>query len=241
MSLWGSAKDPAQAKQYDLPYMDEAPFPAEPTHTIPPPEATMSQASTTKSYEKPTVSATEPLASIVVSSVISTPTPTPTNQDDVASPDESGIPDDESLNDAGSWEWVSDGAEYVSDRKVAFGVGVAIFLFCLFVLVFVLIRRRRAARHRDQYFPVADQEEMRMGLVNSGHDQRSFGGGASTAGDDSGERMRLTGPNVVEDSVGLGYHSEFLDDDDPERSSTPVPKYQDLPDDSNHDGEHGRS
>lgn len=121
-----------------------------------------------------------------------------------------------------------------------FGIGVGVFLW----------RRHIKRRNRGRYSTVSGGDEMPMGSIDpAGARLLSRTGGTartkelydafgelddedSEFGDEEMGHGRPSGAPGISENVGLGYHDEFLEDDD-ERHSTesdsPAPLYRDEP------------
>jgi kexin len=241
MTFWGSVIDPAQAKVYDVPVLESTLpplYPGEEETPTPTPEPT-----TSKTIPKPTAhlpddhdeapgeahkptfpgsnNSTEPKpvdddASPADPSVSPTSTPTP---------DEGWFSDMSNLMTNQAWIFVAFGA------VVLFGVGVGLFFW------------RRSVRRRQNYTSLPGGDDMAMNVVGGsrpGPRSKELYAAFDEASDDEDadeETGLRRGPDSG--SVGLGYHSGFLDDDDPASADAPPTRYKDEPEP--HEREHERA
>ncbi|KAH8113338.1 peptidase S8/S53 domain-containing protein, partial [Phellopilus nigrolimitatus] len=205
LSLWGSAKDAGKAVPYVLKQTDELPVVFPPPKPTPVPESTTTIASTTKSYQKPTV--TKP-AEADVESTAAQPTSTPAG----------GIDN----MDENTRFWIA-------------GAGSALFVLLLGGGAALIVRRveRNRAHRQGAYAPVAraDGEEVRMRLlepelgaarpVSARHADVVF---------DAGEEEGLARREEVA-SGAVGFHSGFLEDDELAETAEMggMPLYSDEP------------
>lgn len=229
MVLWGSAIDPAKSTKFELINTPNIFPPKDSPHN---PIATAS----TKSHPRPTShlpgdhgTAEGDNKNPAFSSVSATPTTTtrPT-----------GI---EALDEG----WFSDMSKLISSQKWFFGAITVVLLFGIGAGIFFW--RRRAAR-RVAYSNLAETEEVTMNTFGGGQ-SGSRRDGARTArtrqlydafgevsdDEDADEHTGLR-PREQSPPVGLGFHSGFLDDDDPSSAAglASAPVYRDEPDEEEH-------
>ena len=237
MALWGSVVDPAQAKQYEVPILEGTLPPLFPSQDTTTPDAT----ATSKTIPKPTahlpgdhgdapgennkptfpgsnsttdgkpiddaVAAPNATASSLPSS---TPAPSTT-----PTADEGWFSDLSNLMTNQVWFFVALGA------VVLFGAGAALFFW------------RRSVRRRQNYTSLPAGDEMAMNSVGGGRagprSKELYAAFDEVSDDeDADEETSLRrGPEGT--SVGLGYHSGFLDDDDPASAGGPPTRYKDDP------------
>lgn len=207
--FWGSTINPASAKTYTVPLSE---------YLLPSPEdddaVTVPTPSSSKSHPKPTSGlpddhgtaegeASKPAFPPTSTTVSTTATMTPT-------PDEG---------------WFSDMSNLVSSQKWFFGAVGAVVLFGVGAGVFFW---RRRVKHRA-YAALGADDELPMSSVSRDRPRArelydAFGEVSDDEDADEETRLRPGGQT----SDGLGFHSEFLDDDDPSfASSSPV--YRDDP------------
>ncbi|KAK0484020.1 peptidase S8/S53 domain-containing protein [Armillaria novae-zelandiae] len=207
MMFWGSAKDAALATPYELP-TEVITFPPteDPDADLPP--------TTTKIYDKPTVPPQSSPTSTTSESASASSTPTV---------------------DEG---WFNGLSNLVSHPKWFFGAIGAVAVFGLGALIFLWRRRRvaRAARNAD-YSTISGGEDLQMSTVGSTSQRPrttkelydAFG--EVSDDEDADEETHLRGGRPL--SEGIGFHSGFLDDEEPESAggSGLQQKYRDNPED----------
>lgn len=248
MMFWGSAIDPAQKKLYELPPDDDA-FPP---HEDPTPTPSPTP-SATKQHSKPTNFLSSDHGSAPGENTNPAfPASTSTPQDDAALPAASSAA--ATSTPTADEGWFSDMGNLVSNQKWFFAAigGVAVFVSAAAAIFFW--RRRVAQRKRAAYTTLPQGGE---GLPMSSITGRG-GGSARTGGprtkelydafgevsddEDADEETHLrSGRSVAE---GLGFHSGFLDDDEPPSapaSGLPSGKYRDVPDEDEPSGGEGGS
>ncbi|KDR81702.1 hypothetical protein GALMADRAFT_239833 [Galerina marginata CBS 339.88] len=226
MVLWGSTIDPSQAIKYEVPLVNDLLPPAEaPVRPIVLPAS----ATTSKQHPRPTDhlptdhgvatgEKTKPAFTSMAPTGTSSPTTSPATIS--GTPDFGWFSDMSSLVTGQKWFFVALGAVSL------FGIGVGIFFW-----------RRRVARNASNYTSLNNENEMSMTALGT-----SITGGPRTtrelydafgevSDDDDDETTALRQP-LARSTGGLGFHSGFLDDDDPPTAGGVTPKYQDEPDDN---------
>ena len=234
MVLWGSAIDPAKAIKFELINKPNVFPPQDSQHN------STATATATKSHPRPTLhlpgdhgTAEGDNKKPAFSSVSASPTATtrPT-----------GI---EALDEG----WFSGMSKLISSQKWFFGAITVVLLFGIGAGIFFW--RRRAAR-RVAYSNLAETEEVTMNTFAGGQ-SGSRRDGARTArtrqlydafgevsdDEDADEHTGLR-PREQSPSVGLGFHSGFLDDDDPSSAAglASAPVYRDEPEVEEHQEGH---
>ncbi|KAF9473769.1 hypothetical protein BDN70DRAFT_885532 [Pholiota conissans] len=227
MILWGSSIDPAQATKWEVPIVTDVLPPAEiPVRPIiggaPTP-------TTTKQHPKPTANLpgdhgdatgenTKPAFTTVLQDVTQPSTTSTEPATITGSPDLGWFSDMSSLVTGQKWFFVALGAVSL------FGIGVGIFFW-----------RQRVA-NASKYTPLADNNGVSMtalGTAMSGpRTTRELydAFGEVSDDDDDDETTALRQPAAR----SLGFHSGFLDDDEPSTAAGLTPKYRDEPDKSHH-------
>ncbi|PPQ71410.1 hypothetical protein CVT24_012228 [Panaeolus cyanescens] len=226
MMLWGSTIDPAKAKKYQVPLVDDLlpPAPA-------PPRPVLGTASTTAVHPKPTENLPpdhgEAPGENTMPAFPTAPTSTPslTATSSPSSTAISGTPD---------VGWFSDMSNLVTNQKWFFGALGAVSVFGIGMAAFFW--RRKMASRNAQYTSLNDNE---MGMAAMGG---SVSGGPRTtrelydafgevSDDDSDDETTALNQGNSRVTGGLGFHSGFLDDD-PSTAAGMTPKYQDEPDEN---------
>ncbi|TFK30024.1 kex protein [Coprinopsis marcescibilis] len=225
MIFWGSTIDFSKATKYEVPELDDI----LPTISIP---KSTPKPSMTSLHPKPTDNLPSegensiPFASLASkvsspsSSTTLAPAPTPPPQSSAAT----SVP----TADQG---WFPDMANLITNQKWFFGAIGAVALFGVGALVF-LWRRRVQSMASSNYSALADSEDVSMTTVGPG-----MGGGARTTrdlydafgelSDDDDETTALRpGGQPARSTARLGYHSGFLDDEEPSAALT---SYRDVP------------
>jgi len=221
MILWGSAVDSEKVTKFEL----------TPTHNVfPPTESAMSpiQPSTTKTHPRPTAhlpgdhgSAEGENSNPAFSTSIATPTTTPS----ISAPDEG---------------WFSDMSKLISSQKWFFGAISVVFLFGIGAGIFFW--RRHAAR-RAAYTSLSATEEVTMTALGGSRPRDAartattrqlydaFGEVSDEEDADENTALRAGHGRGRSPSVGIGFHSGFLDDDDPTTAPglPPTSGYRDEP------------
>lgn len=212
--FWGSTIDPAQAKTFVLPTNDAI---------LPSPEESESievpTPSFTKTHPKPT------------SGLPSDHDTAEGEADRPAFPGSSPTPTMTPTPDEG---WFSDMSNLVSNSKWFFAAISAVVVFAVGTGIFFW---RRRAKRRAAYSSLADGD-LPMGSVSRGGERPrprakelydAFGE-VSDDDEDADEQTMLHPGRSFDDhqEAGLGFHSEFLNDDDP-ASAEPRPRYRDDP------------
>lgn len=204
MALWGSAIDPAKAQKFLEPVIDnalpETNKPAQPVHG--------SNATSTAEPSKPTSH---------------TPTSTSTATETLSS----GAVGKPMQQDDASEAWYGHMAGLFVAQKWYFAALGAVFAFAVGTIVFFW--RRRVARQRLANYTSLAADDINMDVIaqntvmaGQGPGRALYDAFAEPSSDD------LPGHNPVDPpgARGLGFHSGFLDDDEP---SAGLPKYQDEP------------
>ncbi|GLB34764.1 putative kex protein [Lyophyllum shimeji] len=225
MKFWGSTIDPSKARKYEVPLVENV----LPVHIDPPPLP--STPTTTKVLTKPTAhlpddhgSAPGENTNPAFSSVgASGPTGTPNPTADVG--------------------WFPSLSNLVANQKWFFGAVGAVALFGIGMGVFFW-RRRKARLANYSTLPAGD--DLSMSALATGRQSGVMTGGnrptrelydafgeVSDDDDDNDENTALRGTHPQDRvSTGLGFHSGFLDDDEPSTAGGPTPVYRDEPEPS---------
>ncbi|KAI0077117.1 hypothetical protein K474DRAFT_1662048 [Panus rudis PR-1116 ss-1] len=219
MTLWGSVIDESKVKEYDIPVLDQTLPPLLDHHDSP------ATPTTTKAHPKPTEhlppdhgaaegEAHKPAfpGSSKPEDAVENPSGTLT-----PTPDEGWFSDLSNLVTNQAWFFIAIGA------VVIFGVAVGIFFW-----------RRAVQRRRLQYSSLPG-DEMAMSSVSGRPRTKelydAFGEVSDDEDADESTGLRPGGPMAERSSVGLAYHSGFLDDDDPSTAGGPrTGQYRDEPD-----------
>ncbi|KIJ69114.1 hypothetical protein HYDPIDRAFT_79892 [Hydnomerulius pinastri MD-312] len=216
LMFWGSTIDPAKVKTYILPTNEFLLPAAEESESGEAPTP-----SSTKAHPKPTsglpsdhdtAEGEADRPAFPGASASATPSMTPT-------PDEG---------------WFSDMSNLVSNSKWFFGAIGAVFLFGIGAGVFFW--RRRRSQRRSAYSSLDDDDLQMSSISGSGRPRAkelydAFGEVSDDEDDeDADERTGLHPGRGLDEhqAAGLGFHSGFLDDDDP-ASAGPAPIYRDEP------------
>ncbi|KIM49344.1 hypothetical protein M413DRAFT_59902 [Hebeloma cylindrosporum] len=232
MILWGSSIDPSQAVKFEVPLVDDVLPPAE----IPPrPIIIPSSVSTTVTrHPKPTSllpgdhgvvtgeNSKPAFTGAVLSGSATAPTSSPSH------PAISSTPD---------FAWFSDMSSLVTNQKWFFGALGAVSVFGIGVAIFFW-RRRVARVNAANYTALGNDNEVSMTALGT-----SITGGPRTTrelydafgevsddDDDDDETTALRQPLAR----SVGFHSGFLDDDEPSTAAGLTPKYRDDPDHGRH-------
>lgn len=222
MIFWGSTIDPSKAQKFEVPLVDNILPPIEST-----PRPTIPSATTSIQHTKPTSllpgdhgtaegENTKPAFSSIKEDVAA-PTSSPTSIS--STPDEGWFSDMSSLVTGQKWVFAALGA------VALFGVGAGAFFW-----------RRRMVKSRSQYSALAGGDDMSMSAVG-GHQMTAATGGPRTTrelydafgevSDDDDDELTTLRPPHARTTAGLGFHSGFLDDDDPSTAAGLTPKYRD--------------
>jgi len=233
MILWGSSIDPSQAVKFEVPLVDDILPPAEvPLRPIIVP--TSISATTTRQHPKPTSllpgdhgvvtgeNSKPAFTSTILSGSATSPTSTPSSATISSTPD---------------FAWFSDMSSLVTNQKWLFGALGAVSIFGIGVGIFFW-RRRIARIKAANYTALNNDNEVSMTALGT-----SITGGPRTTrelydafgevsddDDDDDETTALRQPLAR----SVGFHSGFLDDDDPPTAAGLTPKYRDDPDHSRH-------
>ena len=208
MALWGSTMDASKAEKYWQPVIDDT---LPPSDVPPRPVLNDPDLTSTTTHAKPTDDL-------------------PADHGSAMSPQPSGSADD-SPSDA----WYSHMATLVSAQKWFFaGLGfVSVFLVAALIYFW---RRRISQKRRAEYTSLAanDIQMDPVGQTRSSGRPRTAATGVYD--DDDGDEFEVSTENLAARSeavvipsapAGLGFHSGFLDDDEP--SAALSPKYRDEP------------
>ncbi|KAF8636620.1 hypothetical protein AX17_003430 [Amanita inopinata Kibby_2008] len=233
MMFWGSAIDPEKTTKYELLAVDDVLPPAEdPPRPVLAPTATKTHprptehlpgdhASAEGENTRPAFPTTKPATST---------SPTTMAPTSIMAPDEG---------------WFADMSKLISSQKWFFGALAVVILFGMAAGVFFW-RRRVLRRRKAAYSSLSATDEVTMSSLGGGQvGSRSRSGGRTkelydafgevSDDEDADEQTGLRAGRSGERSppVGLGFHSGFLDDDDPSTAAelTPAPGYRDEPDD----------
>ena len=201
MALWGSAIDPSKAQKILEPVIDNA-LPE--TNKPGRPVMHDSNATSIAAPSKPTSH---------------TPTSTPTATETLSS-GASGKP---MLQDDASEAWYGHMTGLLAAQKLYFAALGAVFVFVVGTIVFFW--RRRVARQRLANYTSLAADDINMDVVGQSTVIGGQGSGHALYEPSSDD---LPGHNPLDppSARGLGFHSGFLDDNEP---SAGLPKYQDEP------------
>lgn len=247
MTIWGSVIDPAQAKVYDVPVLEDTLPPLFPAEDTTPITTLVPSVTSTKTHPKPT--AHLPSDHVEAPGETHLPAfPGSSNGteskpvDDVASPVAPSPP--ATSTPTADEGWFSDMSNLVTNQVwifiafgavILFGVGAALFFW------------RRSVRRRQDYtsLPIGDDVPMSsIGGPRSGPRSKELYAAFDEVSDDE-DADEETGLRGVpgESPVGLGYHSGFLDDDDPANAQhgPPPTRYRDEPESEEHTAERSHS
>ncbi|KAF7799581.1 hypothetical protein EIP86_010818 [Pleurotus ostreatoroseus] len=243
MTLWGAVIDPAQAKTYDVPVLDDTLPPLfDDTDTTP----TSPEASSTTQYAKPTAhlpgdhgsstgeadkpafpsgsdegsaSAVEDIASPIETAPAETAAPTMTA---TPTPDEGWFSDLSNLMTNQVWFFIALGAVAI------FGAGAGLFFW------------RRAVRRRQQYTSLPAGDDVAMSSIGGGRtgtrSKELYAAFDEDEDDDADEETGLKRGMAGDSPTALGFHSGFLDDDDPASAGLPAGRYKDEPEPHEREG-----
>jgi kexin len=213
MKFWGTTIDPAKAKQYEVPLKEG---------TLPP-------------VEEPPAPATPTSSKMLAKPTALLPVDHGTAEGENTNPAfPSGTPSP--TTDMG---WFPDMANLVSNQKWFFVAAGAVMLFGISAAVFFWRRRRAARLSNYSTLPAGDDVSMSAltgrglaaGSSRPTKELYDAFGEVSDDDDDDDETKALRGTHP-QDRVaeGLGFHSGFLDDDEPPSAGgRPTPLYQDEP------------
>lgn len=213
MILWGLAKDGAMAQPYQLP-AEEYFFPPQEDVDTP------GSFSSTKEYGKPTVPPETPVVGEASPTATdAAPTDSAATASTTPTMDEGWFSGLSTLS--GKAGWVFGGIGVVA----VFGIGAGVFLF----------RRRRAARRSADYATLAGGEDVPMSTVGPGgvrpRTKELYDAFGEVSDDeDADEETHLRGGHHSV-SEGIGFHSGFLDDDEPQSAGPSGDRYRDEPED----------
>jgi len=228
MKFWGASTDSSKATKYEVPATED--------DSLPPQQPDIADVpTTTKVLTKPTAHLpgdhgeaegenTNPAFSTIQSSIL----PTGTSSSSIPVPEGVGwFPSLSNLVSNQKWFFVALGA------VVLFGIGAAGFFW----------RRRRARLANYTTLPAGDdvsmsnlaggQRSVPLGPRSTKELYDAFGEVSDDEYDGDDEEKLLRDPQI---SAGLGFHSGFLEDDEPQADGTSA--YRDNPDSLEH--LHGR-
>lgn len=232
MSFWGSAVDAAKAKQYEVPILEGTLPPLFPTEDTPV-STSAPTATSSKTILKPTAhlpgdhgdspgennKPTFPGANSTtdgkpVDDVATQPSSTP-SASSTPTPDEGWFSDLSNLMTNQVWFFVALGT------VVLFGAAAGLFFW------------RRSVRRRKNYTSLPAGDDVAMSSVGGGRSgprSKELYAAFDEVSDDE-DADEETGLRRGHDStpVGLGYHSGFLDDEDPASAAGPPTRYKDEP------------
>ncbi|KAF9454583.1 hypothetical protein P691DRAFT_656065 [Macrolepiota fuliginosa MF-IS2] len=229
MVFWGSAVDPDKTRNFEVQNIDDVLPPTDvPMSPINPSPSTPKQHPRPTSHLPPDHGTKEGENSKPVFSGKPTPTaaPSATATGIYATPDEG---------------WFSDMSNLVSNQKWFFGALTFVALFGIGAAVFFYRRRRQ----RDPgYGPVRDVEMSTTALPGHGPSTGgtrelydAFGEVSDDEDEYADENTGLRRPQAPGRSTeGIGFHSGFLDDEDPATTGGVTPRQEHYRDDSS-DGE----
>lgn len=233
MILWGSAIDPQKTRNFEVPNVEDV---------LPPTEALMRpinpSPTQTKQYPKPT--AHLPGDSGTKEGENSKPAFS-------SKPTSTGIPGATAtgINPTPDEGWFSDMSNLVSNQKWFFGALALVILFGIGAAVFFYRRRRK--QHNSGYDRVGN-EEMSMGTLDgrpasTGRTRELYDAFGEVSDDEdeyADENTGLRRPQAPGRSTeGIGFHSGFLDDEDPATTGGVTPRQEHYHDDSSSEGEEG--
>lgn len=228
MTFWGSVIDPALAKLYDVPILEGTLPPLYPSEDETP--VSSPSATTSKTIPKPTAhlpgdhgdapgeankptfpgsnNSTDGKPAEDEAIPANTPSSTPT-------PDEGWFSDLSTLMTSQTWFFVALGA------VVLFGVGVGLFFW------------RRSVRRRQNYTSLPAGDDVAMSHVGGSRtgprSKELYAAFDEDEDDEDADEETSLRRGAGTPHVGLGYHSAFLDDDDPASAGGPPTRYKDDP------------
>ena len=228
MTFWGSVIDASKAKKFVLADPD-TPFPPpivpdEPIATTTTETQTSTSTSSTRKLPKPT----ENLPADHGDASGEKDTPAFSTSDEPSKATSSPAAS-ESLLPTPDEGWFPGMYNLVTNSKWVFGAIGAVAIFGIASAGYFLYRRR--ARRRGAYASLGD-DDLQM-------ESRGTGGRTGTrelydafgeVSDDEDYADEETGLRRPLAGGGIGFHSGFLDDDDPQTARTPEPLYRDDPD-----------
>lgn len=225
MILWGECIDPTKTTAYEVNILD---------FLLPPPAelpAYIEPSGTTKQHAKPTefLPGDHDVAEGENSNVAFTSSYMPEASGAIAD-SSSGPPGSTSVPTADEG-WFK-GMGRLSGNQKWFFVALAVVLVfstgaCLWLF------RRRAAQRRQQYSSLPEEDvgmsSLRGSRAPEGRTTKELYDAFGEVSDDEADEETMLNPGAGTSNVGLGYHEEFLDDDEP--STAGGERYRDEPDD----------
>ncbi|KAJ3515083.1 hypothetical protein NLJ89_g1980 [Agrocybe chaxingu] len=229
MIFWGSSNDPSRAHKFEVPLGNDdfppAEIPARPVIVEP-------TSTTSKQHAKPTnhlpgdhgVAAGEKTKPAFPSSTVGSTATTTTAAENSSPATISGTPD---------IGWFSDMSKLVTSQKWFFIALGAVSSFGIGVGIFFLWRRRMARTRAADYAPLDDENGHSMTALGTSVSgprttRELYDAFGEVSDDDDDETTALRQP--LARSGGLGFHSGFLDDDDPSTTTAGIPStYRDEP------------
>ncbi|KDR67665.1 hypothetical protein GALMADRAFT_105622 [Galerina marginata CBS 339.88] len=226
MAFWGTAIDPAKATKFVEPIVDNALPPADF-----PPRPVPNEPIMTTEHAKPTDHLPEDHGHATgenTRSAFPAPTGRPKPQQDADEP---------------SKAWYEHMASLVAAQKWFFGALGAVVVFGMAALLYFW--KRRVARQRLANYTSLAADDIGMDAIGQDRIIAGSGGPRTTRalydsfGEPSSENLPATANVNPPTGRALGFHSGFLDDDEPSAGLTP--KYRDEPDDRQPTGVQRRS
>ncbi|KAF5380951.1 hypothetical protein D9615_004128 [Tricholomella constricta] len=206
MKFWGTTIDPAKAEKFEVPVVDNILPPINDPH-----RPVVDTPTITEQHAKPTAFLpTEDEVKTSTSSTTSSRTQEPTKTPSTPAGNTEQEKDE---------SFFADMTRVVSSHKALFGGIGAISMMGLVAGAFFF--RRRQGRLKNYASLPGDAHAMTS--IDGAYGPEPAGLGVPSAGRHPQDRV----------SVGLGFHSSFLDDDDLSTAGTgPTPKYRDEPDET---------
>ncbi|KAF8911017.1 peptidase S8/S53 domain-containing protein [Gymnopilus junonius] len=226
MILWGSSIDPMKATKYEVPLVDDVLPPPEETSPVLLLTSTVS-ATATRQHPKPTEHLPPDHGDATGEKTKPAFIASTTFADTQASPT-SGSP----LSNAPDLGWFSDMSSLVTGQKWFFVALGAVSIFGIAVGAFFW--RRRVSMRSGNYTSLNNENDVSMTALGT-----SISGGPRTTrelydafgevSDEDDDETTALQPQQARSTGGLGFHSGFLDDNDPPTAAGPTPQYHDEP------------
>ena len=214
MALWGTAIDPSKAMKWEEPVIDNA---LPPSNSPPRPVPNDSDGASTTQLAKPT-------------DLLPTDHGHATGENTRPSfPNATGKPKPQQDDTSGGW--VDDVSDMVSSQKWSFAALGGLSLVIVGAIVYFW--RRRLAQQRLANYSSLAADDIHMDAIGQNRVIAGSGGPRTTRAlyDDFGQPSNEELPQQTSlnppTARGLGFHSGFLDDDEPSAGLTP--KYRDEP------------